>query len=56
MAQVITGFPNQVSRELFMPTSNAIGSTSLTVGETLTKLAVDPQAGLSPADDPRASE
>ena len=33
-----------------MPTSNASGSTSLSVGETLTKLAVDPKIGLSPAD------
>ncbi len=33
-----------------MPTSNATGSASLTVGETLTKLAVDPKTGLSPAD------
>jgi magnesium-transporting ATPase (P-type) len=33
-----------------MPTSNAIGSASLTVGETLTKLAVDLKTGLSPAD------
>ena len=31
-----------------MPTPNATGSTSPTVGETLTKLAVDPKTGLSP--------
>ncbi len=33
-----------------MPTPNATGSASLTVGETLTKLAVDPKTGLNPAD------
>src|SRR4029450_752899 len=33
-----------------MPTPNATGSPSLTIGETLTKLAVDPKTGLSPAD------
>src|SRR6266571_599794 len=33
-----------------MPTRNAKGSVSLTVGETLTKLAVDPKTGLNPAD------
>jgi hypothetical protein len=32
-----------------MPTPNATGSASLTVGETLTKLAVDPKTGLDPA-------
>lgn len=33
-----------------MPTPNATGSASLAVGETLTKLAVDPKTGLNPAD------
>jgi H+-transporting ATPase len=33
-----------------MPTPNATGSASLTVGETLTKLAVNPKTGLNPAD------
>jgi H+-transporting ATPase len=33
-----------------MPTPNATGSASLTVGETLTKLAVDPKTGLNPAE------
>jgi H+-transporting ATPase len=33
-----------------MPTPNATASASLTVGETLTTLAVNPKTGLSPAD------
>jgi len=33
-----------------MPTSNATGPASLTVSETLTKFAVDPKTGLSPAE------
>jgi H+-transporting ATPase len=33
-----------------MPTPNATASASLTVGDTLTKLAVDPKTGLSPAE------